>query len=276
MVDEADAIRFWEKVVDPDGRGMPEAIAGDIASYTGEPIGVVLAKMEIGIGDFRELWLKSRIDPSDPESVASFYRDQFTEAYELANWHCGRTTGVPPLSYARAALFARDRGLRRALDFGSGIGTGSLCLASAGCEVHSADIARELLRFVGHRFTGRGLTPHLIDLNTPERPKRNYYDIITCFDVLEHVPDQLGKLVELQSYLRMGGYLFVNLMEDSSHPDRPMHISSAGNRLSLIRKTGMKPYWPGFGGGLQVLVHTRSARFTNKIAHLIESQVQDV
>jgi SAM-dependent methyltransferase len=178
---------FWERVVDPDGRGMPEAIAEDIASFTGETIGEVLVKMERGKVSLKELWDQSGIDVSDPESIASFYRDQFVEAYELADWHSGRTNGVPPLNYARAALFARKNGLSRALDFGSGIGTGSLCLAEAGCEVHSADIARELLAFVGHRFARRGMRTSMIDLNDPERPTKNYYDIVTCFDVLEHV-----------------------------------------------------------------------------------------
>ena len=264
------ALEFWQSVVDPEGRGMPEAIAGEIASYTGEPVAVVLEKMATGTEDLKRLWLETRINPSDAESVASFYRDQFVEAYELANWHCGRTNGEPPLSYAHAALFAREKGLRRALDFGSGIGTGSLCLAAAGCEVHSADIANELLQFVGHRMELRGHSPRLIDLNTT-RPRKGYYDLITCFDVLEHVPDQLAKLRELGAYLRIGGYLLVNLMDDSSHPDRPMHVSSAGRKLRLVRKTSLRPDWSACTDmGYLALVRRRSSWLINRIALLIE------
>ncbi len=261
---------FWRALLDPNQVGMPEAMAEEISAYTREPIELVLGKMERGAEDLKQLWIASSIDPSDPASVVSFYRDQFVEAYELANWHSGRTNGVPPLNYARAALFAQQKGLRHALDFGSGIGSGSLALASVGCEVHSADIATELLKFVGFRMKRRGFITRLIDLNTQDRPLNNYYDIITCFDVLEHVNDQLSKLQELQSYLRVGGFLLVNLFPDSSDPLRPMHISSAGNRLKLIRKTGMKPEWSNYTGELQVLQRTRLARLRNSIAVLVD------
>lgn len=263
---------FWRVVVDPGSIGMPESIAGEIASYTGEPLVDVLQKMETGMHDLKKMWEGSEIDRTDPESVASFYRDQFVEAYELANWHCGRTNGEVPLNYAYAALFAKARGLKRALDYGAGIGTGSLCLASAGCEVESADVARDLVRFTGHRMSLRGFTPRLIDLNTPNRPRRNYYDIVTCFDVLEHVPDQLATLRMLATYLRRGGYLLVNLMDDSTHDERPMHISSAGDWLAMVRKTRLKPEWPSFGDGFQVLTLNRTAWLTNRIAGFIEDR----
>jgi 2-polyprenyl-3-methyl-5-hydroxy-6-metoxy-1,4-benzoquinol methylase len=258
--------QFWRSVVDPDNVGMPEAIAGEIAAFTGEPKEQVLDKMESGAQDFRQLWLRSDIDPSDSARVTTFYREQFVEAYELANWHSGRTFAEFPLNYARTALFARRKGLRRALDFGSGIGTGSLALAAAGCDVHSADIATELLRFVSFRMERRGFTSRPIDLNTAERPLKRHYDIITCFDVLEHVPDQVEKLIELQSYLRFGGFLMVNLFSDSTDPLRPMHISSAGDPHRLIRKTGMKPDWPNYQGEMHVLKRTRLARLRNSLA----------
>jgi 2-polyprenyl-3-methyl-5-hydroxy-6-metoxy-1,4-benzoquinol methylase len=269
--EEIETVNFWRILIDPSHIGMAEAIAEEISAYTGEPIELVLGKMNGGKEEFKQLWIDSNINPKDSANVASFYRDQFIEAYELANWHSGRTNGVPPLSYARAALFARQNGLRRALDFGSGIGTGSLALASVGCEVHSADIASELLKFVGFRLNRRGFAPRLIDLNTDARPLTQYFDIITCFDVLEHVPDQLTKLMELQSYLRFGGYLCVNMFRDSTDSDRPMHISSAGDPIKLIRKTSMKPQWLSNMGEMFVLERTRMARWRNSIAALAES-----
>jgi SAM-dependent methyltransferase len=270
ITEENEALSFWRNLVDPKHVGMPEALAEELAAYTGEGVELVLGKMERGAEELKQLWIASRIDPNDPASVVSFYRDQFVEAYELADWHSGRTNGVPPLNYARAALFAQQKGLRRALDFGSGIGSGSLALASVGCEVHSADIASELLKFVRFRMERRRFVPRVIDLNTHLRPLNNYYDVITCFDVLEHVPDQLSKLRELQSYLRVGGFLLVNLFPDSSDPLRPMHISSAGNRLKLIRKTGMKPCWSNCWRDQQVLQRTRLARLRNSIAVFVD------
>jgi SAM-dependent methyltransferase len=262
---EEELLALWRRTLDPHGIGLPQAIASDIASYTAEPIDVVLRKMTSGTDDFRRLWQNSAVNTADSTSVAAFYRDQFTEAYELANWHCGRTTGTPPLNYARAARFARRRGLRRVLDFGSGIGSGSLCLAETGCEVWSADIARGLLSFVAHRLGRRGHQPHVVDLNTAA-PPCSYFDLITCFDVLEHIPDQLGTLRRLESYLSTGGVLFVNLMRDSRDPNRPMHVSSAGDWLALVRRTGLCPDWSATTPEAQILVRRRGGRWRNCLA----------
>jgi len=270
LITEAEALAFWRSALDPGGVGLREALAAEIADFRSEPIAAVLEHMSKGTDEFADLWRSANIDVSDQSSVERFYRDQFTEAYELANWHAGVTTGTPPLNYARAALLARARGWTRALDFGSGIGSGSLCFATAGCEVHSADIAVQLLTFVEYRMRRHRFTPSLINLSEGDRPRAGYYDVVTCFDVLEHVPNQLEKLRELSGYLRPGGYLFVNLMDDSIQADRPMHISSAGEWLSLVRKTDLVPAWSLFGGEAQILQKQRLGRIRNVVGTLVD------
>jgi 2-polyprenyl-3-methyl-5-hydroxy-6-metoxy-1,4-benzoquinol methylase len=265
---DEEALRFWGQVVDPRGIGMPAAIAGELASYTGESVEEVLRKMDSGKDDLKKLWEESAINAEDSASVVSFYRNQIVEAYELANWHCGRTNGNPPLNYARAALFARANGLVRALDFGSGVGTGSLCLAEAGCETYSADIAEDLLKIVDHRMKLRGFQSRTIDLEGINPLPRKHFDIITCFDVLEHVPDQLNKVKELCSYLRNGGYLFINFMKDSYDEGRPMHISSADNWIALVRQTTMLPVWSATNDQVKVLRKSRVGRLRNVAANL--------
>lgn len=261
---------LWRDVIDPHGIGLQRALAEDLASFSGESVADVSRKMERGKEDLKRLWEGSAIDIADAGQVEAFYREQFVEAYELAYWHSGLLNGYPPLNYPFAALFARQLGLRKALDFGSGIGTGSLCLASVGCEVHSADIAQELLRLVKHRLMRHGFEPHPLDLSSGDRPRHGYYDLITCFDVLEHIPNHLAKLRELTTYLRPGGYLLVNLMQDSSHPDRPMHISSAGNWLALVRKTALRPDWSHFAGEFQALRRAPGGRAWNAAATLVD------
>jgi 2-polyprenyl-3-methyl-5-hydroxy-6-metoxy-1,4-benzoquinol methylase len=267
---QSEQLEFWRQVVDPRGIGMLDALAEDLASFTHEPVDVVRAKMSTGCEDFKALWCAQSIDTRDRAEVQRFYEEQFVEAYELAYWHGGGLAHFP-LNYACAGLFARRLGLKRALDFGSGIGTGSLALAAAGCEVHAADIARRLLPLVRHRMEARGHSIRTIALSNGERPESECYDLITCFDVLEHVPDQHAKLIELQGYLRTGGYLCVNLMDDSSHEDRPMHISSAGNWLSLVRQTGMAPAWSHFSGTPQILYKGAGSRLKNAIGRVVDT-----
>ena len=71
------------------------------------------------------------------------------------------------------------------------------------CEVHSADTAYELLKLVEHRFRLRGFHPVLVNRSAGETIRQGHYDLIACFDVLEHVSDQLAKLREVLSYLRI-------------------------------------------------------------------------
>jgi 2-polyprenyl-3-methyl-5-hydroxy-6-metoxy-1,4-benzoquinol methylase len=266
---QEEQVALWFKTIDPKGVGPAEAIAEEIAGYTGEPLELVLEKMASGMQDLKDLWLRSRIEADDASSVASFYRDQFVEAYELANWHCGRTFSTPPLNYARAAMFAERNGLRHVLDFGSGIGSGSLCFHEVGCQVDSADIAERLLDFVEYRFKRRGYSARLINLNK-RRPPGRTYDLIACFDVLEHIPDQQAKLRELASYLRVGGYLITNLMPDSSHPDQPMHVSSALDWLLMVRRTKLVPDWDNFYKSTHVLKRTRFGWLRNRIGRWVD------
>lgn len=275
---QSQLLDIWIHAMDPEGVGMPRAIASEIGSYTGESVPVVLDRMARGKDEFSRRWVQLGVNPSDPAQVEAFYDEQFVEAYELADWHAGRTNGEPPLSYPHAAFVARSRGLRAALDFGSGIGTGALCLLDAGCEVDCADIATELLRFVQHRVSGRGLRMNAIALKEDEKPRNGHYDLITCFDVLEHVIDPKAKLMELESYLRPGGHLFINLMTDSSDPDRPMHVSSAPDWLVWIRATALVPDWPlfyyGAGAPVQVFVKTPYGKIRNRVASFVDAWQQ--
>jgi 2-polyprenyl-3-methyl-5-hydroxy-6-metoxy-1,4-benzoquinol methylase len=257
-------LRFWQSVMDPKNTGLANAIAADLASYTRESVDDVRSKMATGENDLKILWEQIKPDISNSESVASFYRDQFIEAYELAHWHAGGL-GEPPLTYAYAAKFAADKGLTRVLDYGSGIGGGVLCFAAVDCKVDAADIAQNLLKFVEHRSRTRGVTVHCIDLNE-EKPKLNGYDIITCFDVFEHVPDQYAMLQELLSYLQPGGYLLANFFEDSSHADRPMHISSARDKLTMIRRTSLIPQWINPPVDIDVLLKRPYGKMWNILA----------
>jgi SAM-dependent methyltransferase len=261
---------FWHRVLDPSGIGLMPAIAAEIASYTSESADAVQNRMRSAAADFNACWLRSGVDSNDGQQVAAFYRDQFVEAYELAYWHAGGHEGELPLNYARAALLARMNGWTRALDFGCGIGSGSVALGQAGCHVDCADVANRLLGLTAHRMRLRGLAHTIVDLGAEAVPDDDAYDVITCFDVLEHVPDQYAKLVELQRYLRPGGVLLVNLMTNSESLEHRMHISSAPDRLGMVRRTGMRPVWAYYDGDMQALRRTRGARIHNRLATVVD------
>lgn len=80
---------------------------------------------------------------------------------------------------------------------------------------------------------------------------RRQYDVITCFDVLEHVPDLDGALHRLHRLLRRGGILVIAVpVYDSppgwlirliDHDPTHIHRRSRWFWLERLRQTGFKP-----------------------------------
>lgn len=67
----------------------------------------------------------------------------------------------------------------------------------------------------------------------------NYFDIVICHHVLEHVPDPLSTLTELQTYMKPGAKLLLFVPTDSAarfnkyHPDNKDHHLFNWNVQSL-------------------------------------------
>jgi SAM-dependent methyltransferase len=79
----------------------------------------------------------------------------------------------------------------------------------------------------------------VIDLKR-ERLPNVAYDVITCFDVLEHVPDPVRTVKELRDALRPGGLLFL-YAPFGEDPERPMHIVHDDRVFRLMRFLGFRP-----------------------------------
>jgi SAM-dependent methyltransferase len=82
------------------------------------------------------------------------------------------------------------------------------------------------------------LSVNVVDLKRDPLPVRSY-DVITCFDVLEHVPDPVHTIKTLRAALGPGGVLFVYAPfgEDAQ---RPMHIVHDDRVWRLMRFLGVQ------------------------------------
>jgi 2-polyprenyl-3-methyl-5-hydroxy-6-metoxy-1,4-benzoquinol methylase len=87
--------------------------------------------------------------------------------------------------------FPPDAGYRRKLEFGAGIGTDALYLASEGYEVTLVDVEGPAFRFAKHRFDRRGIAARFVNANSPLPAPNATYDVGVSFDVFEHLPDPL-------------------------------------------------------------------------------------
>jgi SAM-dependent methyltransferase len=189
--------------------------------------GTVLRCQECGFG-FQE----QRIDS---EELNRLYRAMDTSAYK-AEVDGRRRTAKRHFEIVSAYL-----NMGRVLDVGSASGLFLAEAANAGWEVHGVEPSEDLCSVARATLCGRGQ----IECATLEKSTlRPPFDVITLWDVLEHVPDPIQFLNLCRGLLESGGYLFLNVPDLDSKEARllgsrwplllPEHLNYF-NRPSLLR-----------------------------------------
>lgn len=114
----------------------------------------------------------------------------------------------------------------KVLDYGCGIGHLLNYLLERGLDCYGVDSSERSIAKVNDKFSDK---PNWIEGKVIERfvtsYPDNYFDVITCIETLEHLPDDLVSpmLVELERILKPGGILMIttpyseNLDEDMSY-----------------------------------------------------------
>lgn len=184
---------------------------------------------------------RDNVDPSDRESVERFYNESRVEIYDLIAWHT-LSEDLSPLGYVTALDFALREGCDRCLDFGSGIGSGSLLFARHGLEVGLADISSPLQRFCRWRLQLRNLPGDFFDLKTCRLPRESF-DMVTAMDVFEHLADPEETVERLWEALKPGGFLFGRFHAEPDE-DRPLHIvEDFEPSFRRLRELGFAEVW---------------------------------
>jgi len=135
---------------------------------------------------------------------ASLYRE-FAEHHEARHWwFVGRRRIIA--SVLEDLLGARKD--LRILDIGCGTG-GMLPLLGAYGRVTGIDPAEAAIRYSKQRYASMA---ELLQVDFPrEIPPGRGYDLITLFDVLEHLDDDGRALEAASSLLRPGGWLLITV-----------------------------------------------------------------
>lgn len=236
--DPAEARAWWARTLGgDDGRPVLLSLLEEWAEYSGQSYPEMLETIFTAKDRAAAQWERSR--PETAEEAAGFYDATDTITPLLLWWHA--TGPRPPRCAAAAAGLVRATGGRRILDFGGGIGSTSLALASEGHEVVLAEISGELLSFAAHRFRRRGHVLELLDLRTSGLGdlEAASVDGACVFDVFEHLPDAIPACRDIDRLLRPGGVVCFNQVFVPPE-DEPGHYPRRGEVLRWFHARGYR------------------------------------
>ena len=113
--------------------------------------------------------------------------------------------------------YVRDRARlagATALDVGCGGGLLSEALASEGAQVSAIDLAPELVKVARlHRLeSGVQVDYQLRSVESLAEERPGSFDVITCMEMLEHVPDPTSIIRACHALLKPGGQLFLSTL----------------------------------------------------------------
>jgi len=146
-----------------------------------------------------------KVDFNDSDQVLEYYKNNNYELYDHLEWHFKGRRNYDKKLVEDIKTQSPNRATE-ILDFGSGAGQVSYMLAKEKYIVSACDYNKKSLDFITHRFTKQRQKIKVIPMPIPKDFK-NKYDIILCFDVLEHIPDdKFDETIELiKSLLKPNG-----------------------------------------------------------------------
>lgn len=160
--------------------------------------------------------------------------------------------------YKTIKSFNKYRSNNRILDIGCFYGTFLNAASDFDWEIYGTEISKDIIPHAKKNTNGDIRLGELEDINFEE----NYFDVIVMMDVIEHLPDPLKTLKEINRILRPGGLLYFDTPNFDSlerkiigkdlHTIFPWHFYFFNSRtiLNLLNKSNFKTqscYTSGIG-----------------------------
>lgn len=162
-----------------------------------------------GIVDNRAMSTRTNVDPAELAKFSDLAHRWWDKESEFRPLH-----QINPLRLDWIASICPLQGLR-ALDVGCGGGILADAMARRGAQVLGIDLATKPLR-VAQLHALEAQTPNVdyreVSAEELAREQTGQYDVVTCMEMLEHVPDP-GSIVQACSELvKPGGWVFFSTL----------------------------------------------------------------
>jgi len=180
------------------------------------------------------------------EALEKFYSDSDAFVYELAVW--SRNLHKRRMQKWIVNHLSRQ-GPQSVLSFGDGLGFDSLELSRNGHRVTYFELPGFSERFARLLFEKSSAAIEVCSDTQSLSPAN--FDVVVCLDVLEHVPDPVGFVGFLKTFLKPSGRLIVHSPFWLIHPAYATHLwvnkKHAGS-LELYKSNGLqlidaRPSW---------------------------------
>lgn len=155
-----------------------------------------------------EMTLVANADPAELQKFASLAHRWWDPASEFKPLH-----DINPLRLDYIDRTAVLRG-KQVLDVGCGGGILSESMADRGAEVTGIDLGEKALKVAQlHKLeSGAAVNYRLVAVETLAGERPESFDVVTCMEMLEHVPDPAAVVLACARLVRPGGRVFFSTL----------------------------------------------------------------
>ena len=175
--------------------------------------------------------MSSNADPTELDKFSALAREWWDPQGPMAPLHA-----INPLRMSFIEQYEDPEDLR-VLDVGCGGGILTEALARAGASATGIDLAGDALRVASEhaRAAGLDIDYREIPIETLADAEPGRYDVITCMEMLEHVPDPAAVIGACARLLKPGGRAYLSTL-NRNPKSFLLAIVGAEHVLNLIPK----------------------------------------
>jgi len=153
-------------------------------------------------------WVELKINQKDQLNVFDFYKNTLNYIPECIEYHSGPKRKELINQYIK---ILKKYKCKEVVDYGCGIGQDSIIQSQHDITAIACDIPGMTYDFAKWRFNKYKFNIEALNIKIDSFPLKKKYDAITCFEVLQHVPDPVSLINNFYSHIKKGG-LFITTM----------------------------------------------------------------